>query len=173
MNTRMIQLREIKMKKVICIAIAVITVLLAIPLPGDAGQPYYRGGPGIGPRAGPGLGYGPGWGHSWGPRWGSGYGPGWGAGWGPGWAWWGPRVYWGAPYLGVPFPYYATPPLVVQPVPPVVVQQSPPVYVQPAPQPEGSYYWYYCQSAQGYYPYVQQCPTGWTKVSPSPAQPYQ
>jgi hypothetical protein len=66
-------------------------------------------------------------------------GPGW---WGPGW--------WGPPY------HYS---------PPVVIQQ-PPVYVQPAPPPPT--YWYYCQNPQGYYPYVQQCPGGWTPVTPTP-----
>ncbi len=65
--------------------------------------------------------------------------------WGPGW--------WGPPY------YYS---------PPVVVQQ-PPVYVQPTPPPQT--YWYHCQNPQGYYPYVQQCPGGWTQVTPTPTPP--
>jgi len=29
-------------------------------------------------------------------------------------------------------------------------------------------WWYYCAQANGYYPYVTTCPTGWTKVSPVP-----
>lgn len=76
-----------------------------------------------------------------------------------------PRVYW---------PYYA--PVVVA-APPVVVAQPPVTYVeqQPAPQapaavaqhPAG--YWYYCAEQGGYYPYVQQCPGGWQRVSPVPA----
>jgi hypothetical protein len=62
---------------------------------------------------------------------------------------WGP--YWdGGPY----WPYDADPPVVVAP-PPVVVQPSP-------------HYWYYCDSAQAYYPYVQHCPTGWRPVTPTP-----
>jgi hypothetical protein len=75
-------------------------------------------------------------------------GPGWGGG-GP-W-WWGPPYY---PY----YPYY--------PEPPVVIQQQPPAYVEPTPQPEGQYYWYFCQDPQGYYPYVKKCPSGWLKVIP-------
>jgi hypothetical protein len=75
---------------------------------------------------------------------------------------WGPSFYWGYPYYaGYPYPYYYTPP-------PVVVQE-PPVYVQPpvvsqGPLEEG--YWYYCSSAQAYYPNVQSCPESWIKVAP-------
>ena len=70
---------------------------------------------------------------------------------------WGPG-YWGYPYY--PYPYYAPPPVVVQ---------EPPVYVQPpvvsqGPLEEG--YWYYCGSAQAYYPNVQSCADGWVKVAP-------
>jgi hypothetical protein len=93
----------------------------------------------------------------------------------PAYAWWRGPVWIGPPY----WPYY-TPPVVVEPpVPPVVVQPSaPPVVVQPpAPQvyvqPDGqtahdSYY--YCESAKGYYPYVKECPQGWTRVAPQPAK---
>lgn len=49
--------------------------------------------------------------------------------------------------------------------PPVVVVQPAPV--QNAPPP--AQYWYYCDSAQAYYPYVQSCPAGWRMVSPTPA----
>lgn len=40
----------------------------------------------------------------------------------------------------------------------------------PAPGAEGDepQYWYFCESAQGYYPYVDACPEGWQLV---PAQP--
>jgi hypothetical protein len=79
---------------------------------------------------------------------------------GPGF--WGPRPWWPRPWWGpgwyVPRYYVA---------PPVIVQQ-PPVYLPPAPLPQEPQYWFYCQDAQGYYPYVQTCPNGWTKVSPSP-----
>jgi hypothetical protein len=54
--------------------------------------------------------------------------------------------------------------------PPVIaVPSTPPVYIQrnvvPPPEPN---YWYYCRSAQGYYPYIQECPGGWEKVAPPP-----
>lgn len=69
------------------------------------------------------------------------------------------------PRVVVPFglPYLYSP-VVVAP-PPVYVQPSPQVYVQPPPpQP----YWYYCDSARAYYPYVHQCPGGWRQVTPTP-----
>ena len=49
---------------------------------------------------------------------------------------------------------------------PVVVAPAPRVYVAPAPPPPT--YWYYCDAAQAYYPYVQQCPGGWRQVLPTP-----
>lgn len=121
------------MRKVICIVLAAMALLLASPLPGQAGGPRFHGGGRVWIGPGPGV-----W---WGPR-----------------PWWGPPVYWGSPY-----PYYAAPP--------VIVQQQPPVYSQPAPPPEEPNYWYYCQDAQTYYPYVKQCPSAWMKVVPSPAPP--
>jgi hypothetical protein len=60
-------------------------------------------------------------------------------------------TFWG-PY----WPHYAYPPVVVAP---------PPVVVQPSPLPPQ--YWYWCDSAQAYYPYVAQCPSGWRAVTPT------
>lgn len=101
--------------------------------------------------------------------------------------WHGPRVgvAAGAPLF---WPYYY-PERVYYP--PVVIEQPAPVYVeqpvqapvaaapasaasvqaapqQAAAQPSG--WWYYCQGAKAYYPYVSECPGGWTKVAPTPAQ---
>ena len=83
-------------------------------------------------------------------------------------------VYWYGPY---PYWYYP-PPYAVYSPPPVVVQESPPVYIQqqqvtpaPAPPAVGSapdQFWYYCQSAQGYYPAVSSCAEAWIKVAPRP-----
>jgi len=80
-------------------------------------------------------------------------------------------VWWGAPY---PYWYYPPPPVYVVPAPtPVVVE--PPVYTQqpqvmapapPAPGPQN--FWYYCPSAQGYYPSVPNCNEPWVKVAPRP-----
>jgi hypothetical protein len=41
-----------------------------------------------------------------------------------------------------------------------------PAYSQPQPQ-----YWAYCRSAQGYYPYVPECPGGWLPVLPTSTPP--
>ncbi len=54
------------------------------------------------------------------------------------------------PYYSYPYPYYS--------------YAEPPVYVEP--QEDSS--WYYCQDPQGYYPYVTNCPGGWTSVVSTP-----
>ena len=83
----------------------------------------------------------------------------------------GPAVWWG------PYPYwYYPPPVVYAPPPaPVIVQEAPPVYIQqtpppaaPAPAPSSGGFWYYCQSARGYYPAVPSCPEAWVQVAPRP-----
>lgn len=78
----------------------------------------------------------------------------------------------GGAFLGVPswlgpwypYPYYSTPP--------VIVQQTPPVYIEQSP-PGQAAYWYYCQQAKAYYPYVKECPGGWMTVVPPAAAPGQ
>jgi hypothetical protein len=83
----------------------------------------------------------------------------------------GPRVFI-RPRIVVPFGPYWSPYWEPYPYPPVVIAPSPPVYVQPSPpvvaQPSPPTYWYYCDAAQAYYPYVQQCPGGWRPVTPTP-----
>jgi hypothetical protein len=71
-------------------------------------------------------------------------GPYWGPGWGPYWGY--PPAYY-PPYA----PAYAAP-VVVEPQ--TFIQQSAPSY------------WYYCEDAKAYYPYVRECPTGWLTVVP-------
>jgi hypothetical protein len=66
---------------------------------------------------------------------------------------WGP--YWYPPYYPAYPPAYSTP---------VVVE--PPTYIE---QEQATGYWYYCESAKAYYPYVQQCPGGWLTVVPQAA----
>lgn len=74
---------------------------------------------------------------------------------GPGY-WWGPPY----PYWYYPPPYYAYPP-------PTVVVEQPPVYVEQQPaQPAPPASWYYCPSAQAYYPQAQTCSEAWVKVAP-------
>ena len=51
----------------------------------------------------------------------------------------------------------------------VFAQQGQP---EPPPAPASSF-WYYCAESKMYYPYVQQCPTGWLKVVPKTAPPRQ
>ena len=84
---------------------------------------------------------------------------------GPVWEPFWPRTYvYPYPYAyPYPYPYYDDP---------VVVEEQP-VYLQPAPRSaapknDQSYYWYYCKNPAGYYPYVQACPSGWTRVAPTP-----
>jgi hypothetical protein len=78
---------------------------------------------------------------------------------------WGPRVYYGPPvYYPAPMYDYGPPPVVVAPA-------SPPVYVErddaaPSATRPGATWWYWCESARGYYPYVKECPGGWQRVPP-------
>jgi hypothetical protein len=77
------------------------------------------------------------------------------------WGWWwvagGMWYFYPQPVYPYPDPY--TPPV-------VVVQPN----VAPAPQAAGRV-WYYCQAYNGYYPYVANCPSGWSAVAPTPAVP--
>ena len=76
----------------------------------------------------------------------------------------------GAPFYYGPPAYYYPPPYYYPPA--VYTPAAPPVYVEQSTSqqaPAQLQYWYYCDSAQGYYPYVKQCPGGWRQVSPQPA----
>jgi hypothetical protein len=68
-------------------------------------------------------------------------------GWGPGPVWYGPPPAWAYP--------------------PRVIVAEPPVYIERQPATSlPSSYWYYCESAGGYYPSVPTCPEPWLKVPP-------
>ena len=85
---------------------------------------------------------------------------------GGGIGWWGGPGWWGWPgWGGAPYPYFATQP--------VVIQSAPAEYIQQAPAPPAQSYWYYCQNAGAYYPYVKECPGGWMQVVPQPPSPGQ
>lgn len=74
-------------------------------------------------------------------------------------------------YVGVPFGPWYYPPVPYYYYPRVIaVPAAPPVYIEQASPPAAPAqgYWYYCNSAGAYYPYVKDCPGGWQKV---PAQP--
>lgn len=67
----------------------------------------------------------------------------------------------------------AEPRPVISSQPVAVYTSRPAVYVTPAPSPTvyvapPTQWWYYCAQPAGYYPYVNQCLTGWTKVTPRP-----
>ena len=77
----------------------------------------------------------------------------------------GPRVFI-SPRVVVPFGAYGRPYWEPYPYPTVVMAPPPQVYVEPTPLPPQ--YWYYCDAAQAYYPYVQECPGEWRPVWPTP-----
>ena len=98
---------------------------------------------------------------------------------------WGPRysvgVYLGPGFWGGYYPYYGYGPYYYPPYygygpyyyPPAVatVPAQPQTYIEKgtAEEAPGSpSYWYYCREANGYYPYVKQCPGGWEQVNPTP-----
>lgn len=81
-----------------------------------------------------------------------------------------------------PYPYSYYPPAYYGPgyydPAATAVPYSPPTYIeqgdaQAAPPQPASGTWYYCDSAQTYYPYVAECPGGWRAVpaTPTPPQP--
>ena len=73
----------------------------------------------------------------------------------------------GGDWFFYPQPVYPYPdPYNYVPLQTVVV---PPPTEPLAPQPQQ--YWYYCDSASGYYPYVATCPGGWRAVPATPPAP--
>ena len=80
----------------------------------------------------------------------------------------GPGFYY-PPYYYPPY-YYYPPPAYYPPAPPVYIEQgAPPAYpAPPGAAPQSQQYWYFCRSANGYYPNVQACPEGWQRVAPQP-----
>jgi hypothetical protein len=77
-----------------------------------------------------------------------------------GW-WWvvaGLWFFYPAPVYPYPDPY--TPPV-------VVVPQTAPPATSSGPPP--TQYWYYCEPAKAYYPYVSSCPAPWKTVPATPS----
>lgn len=75
-----------------------------------------------------------------------------------GW-WWvagGMWYFYPQPVYPYPYPDPYRPPV-------VVVEQAP-----PAPQAPAVQFWYFCEAAGGYYPYVPTCPSGWKTVPATP-----
>jgi hypothetical protein len=55
--------------------------------------------------------------------------------------------------------------------PRTVIAPWPYWYAYPPTAYAPTQYWAYCQSPEGYYPYVQDCPGGWLSVVPTPPTP--
>lgn len=79
------------------------------------------------------------------------------------WYWWPPAPIW----------YYPPPP------PAVVIERGPLIYIErddrtepPDAEPSANrpptHWWYWCEDAKKYYPYVKECPGGWRRVAPQP-----
>ncbi len=86
---------------------------------------------------------------------------------------WRPRVgvYIGAPVIAAPIWYhgYYGPSYYYSP-PPAYYSTPQYEYIErdaPAAQPQQTW-WYYCNEAQAYYPYVKECAGGWQRVAPQP-----
>jgi hypothetical protein len=97
---------------------------------------------------------------------------------GPG-AYWGPAYprpyYYPRAYYPGFYPYLYGDPY-YDPAPVVIVPSTPQVYIErsdAAAEPAenaAQQYWYFCKGSNKYYPYVKECPGGWQKVLPQPAQ---
>lgn len=67
-----------------------------------------------------------------------------------------------------PLPIYPYPNPYVPGV--IIVGQTTPVSgYTPPPSEAPAQYWYYCAAPEGYYPYVPDCPGGWSEVPAAPA----
>ncbi|WP_057290302.1 hypothetical protein [Noviherbaspirillum sp. Root189] len=74
----------------------------------------------------------------------------------------------GVPLVGA-WGYYRQPGIYTYP-PVVTVPNVPQAYMEKnAREQQANSWWYYCRSAQAYYPYVRECPNGWELVSPQPS----
>lgn len=64
-------------------------------------------------------------------------------------------------------------PIIIEQAAPQVYIEQPQMLAQPAPMqaPDTNNYWYFCESAQAYFPYVNECAGGWQRVVPQPPPP--
>ena len=145
----------------IALGIALAGLLSLSPMAANAGNVAWNvsvGGGYAGGYAG-GYGYGGGWRPAaYGPGWGRGYGYGaYGGGWRGNWV--------GAGFYGYPQAAYYAPPVAY--APPVVAYVAPPQPLVLASQPQPAV-WYFCEATGNYYPYVQECASGWQTQSATP-----
>lgn len=70
------------------------------------------------------------------------------------------------------WPYYTFQPY--YPSPSIIIPSRPPAYIDQGTvfntETFGPNSWDYCSSPTGYYPYVQECPTGWQRIRPQPIE---
>lgn len=77
----------------------------------------------------------------------------------------GHRHHFGLSYYAPPVYYYPAPaPIIVNPAPVTYIERP----TQSAANTNPGGYWYYCEDAKSYYPYVKECPGGWQLVPPTP-----
>lgn len=165
------------MKRLAAVLIVVAALLVFPAVPSDAQRGHggggHSGGHGGGHSGGHGGGRAGGHGAWHGGGWrGGGHHGGWHSGhrgWGgsvivgaPLW-WWDPLFPYAYPYGYYPPSHYAYPSVVEQDQPSVYVQQE---LGSAAAPPQ--MYWYYCPSAEEYYPTVEKCREAWVKVPPRP-----
>jgi hypothetical protein len=74
----------------------------------------------------------------------------------------------GIGFIGVPL-FFPPPPVYYYPPPAVLVPSATPQYIEQGTSGSAGAYWYYCADSQTYYPYVNECASGWQPVSPEPA----
>ena len=62
--------------------------------------------------------------------------------------------------------------IIEQPAPQIYIEQPQALtQVAPAQSQDANNYWYFCESAQAYFPYVNECAGGWQRVVPQPPPP--
>jgi hypothetical protein len=154
--------------------------LAAPPSGGNAGAGGWRGGGWSGNHGGHGhwrgsvgIYYGPYWGWGWPGYYGYGYWPGY-------YGYYGPGYYYNYGYAYAPYgyaPYSYVPPganggvTYIEHEPEAASNKPAPVHVPDgaaSAPPRGTQWWYLCNSPQGAYPYVRECPDGWERVPAVP-----
>jgi len=76
------------------------------------------------------------------------------------------RSFFSFSFVGFPAPLYYYPPYYYPPY--AYPSYAPTTVIEQAPGPAPTQYWYYCDTPQGYYPYIQSCSTGWRQVPTTP-----
>jgi hypothetical protein len=84
---------------------------------------------------------------------------------------WGPRYYYGPPAYYYD-DYYAPRTVIIErPNPPTYIERSDVESAPPPSQVQPQHWWYWCPTAEKYYPYVKECSGGFQKVPAQPVPP--